>query len=118
MARKGWQNLNNSGAIFSYEAQLWQMAEAIIGSIDVAEYLQVQQASRQASKQAVLGQLIDLFSQIRVGNGDSRAKNILGCLNDYFLCKFASVEGKKVSDPFLQNRLGKFGMASLESRGK
>src|SRR6266545_4203738 len=42
-----------------------------------------------------LGQLIDLVSNIRVGDAESRAKDVLGRVYEYFLSQFASAEGKK-----------------------
>jgi len=42
-----------------------------------------------------LGQLIDLVSNIRVGDEDSRSKDVLGRVYEYFLSQFASAEGKK-----------------------
>ncbi|MCX8048290.1 MAG: type I restriction-modification system subunit M [Methylohalobius sp.] len=42
-----------------------------------------------------LGQLIDLISNIRVGDEEARAKDVLGRVYEYFLAQFASAEGKK-----------------------
>jgi type I restriction enzyme M protein len=42
-----------------------------------------------------LGQLIDLISNIQVGDAESRSKDILGRVYEYFLSQFASAEGKK-----------------------
>jgi len=42
-----------------------------------------------------LGQLIDLITNIRVGDRDSRSKDVLGRVYEYFLSQFASAEGKK-----------------------
>jgi len=42
-----------------------------------------------------LGQLIDLISNIRVGDAASRSKDVLGRVYEYFLSQFASAEGKK-----------------------
>jgi len=42
-----------------------------------------------------LGQLIDLVSNIQVGDKESRSKDILGRVYEYFLSQFASAEGKK-----------------------
>ncbi|MBN1586021.1 MAG: SAM-dependent DNA methyltransferase [Candidatus Omnitrophica bacterium] len=42
-----------------------------------------------------LGQLIDLVSNIGLGDEDSRSKDILGRVYEYFLSQFASAEGKK-----------------------
>ena len=42
-----------------------------------------------------LGQLIDLVSNIRVGDADARSRDVLGRVYEYFLSQFASAEGKK-----------------------
>ena len=42
-----------------------------------------------------LGQLIDMVSNIRVGDEDARANDVLGRVYEYFLSQFASAEGKK-----------------------
>ena len=42
-----------------------------------------------------LGQLIDLVSNIQVGNEDARSRDMLGRVYEYFLSQFASAEGKK-----------------------
>lgn len=41
-----------------------------------------------------LGELVDLISTIDVGSKDSRSKDVLGRVYEYFLAKFASAEGK------------------------
>ncbi len=41
-----------------------------------------------------LGELIDLISSIKVGDKESRSKDVLGRVYEYFLSKFASAEGK------------------------
>ncbi len=51
--------------------------------------------ARQALDKQRLGQLIDLVSNIRVGDAESRAKDVLGQVYEYFLSQFASAEGKK-----------------------
>jgi type I restriction enzyme M protein len=51
--------------------------------------------ARPALDKQRLGQLIDLISNIRVGDEDSRAKDVLGRVYEYFLSQFASAEGKK-----------------------
>ena len=177
MAKKA----NNTQALLGYEAQLWQMADALRGSMDAAEYKHVvlgliflkyisdafeEQHARLVAEQAQgadpedpdeyraqsifwvpvearwehlkalarqpsigqivddamagierdnpalkgvlpkdyarpaldkqrLGQLIDLISNIRVGDEASRAKDVLGRVYEYFLSQFASKEGKK-----------------------
>lgn len=42
-----------------------------------------------------LGQLIDLVSNVRIGDRESRSKDVLGRVYEYFLSQFASAEGKK-----------------------
>ena len=42
-----------------------------------------------------LGQIIDLISGIGLGDAESRSKDILGRVYEYFLSQFASAEGKK-----------------------
>jgi len=42
-----------------------------------------------------LGQLIDLVGNIRLGDQESRSRDILGRAYEYFLREFASAEGKK-----------------------
>ena len=51
--------------------------------------------ARPALDKERLGQLIDLISNIRVGDEASRAKDVLGRIYEYFLSQFASAEGKK-----------------------
>lgn len=51
--------------------------------------------ARPALDKTRLGQLVDLVSNIRVGDEASRAKDVLGRVYEYFLAQFASAEGKK-----------------------
>jgi type I restriction enzyme M protein len=51
--------------------------------------------ARPALDKERLGQLIDLISNIQVGDEASRAKDVLGRIYEYFLSQFASAEGKK-----------------------
>ena len=51
--------------------------------------------ARPALDKTRLGQLIDLISNIRVGDEASRAHDVLGRVYEYFLSQFASAEGKK-----------------------
>ena len=171
----------NDGATVGYEARLWQMADALRGSMDAAEYkhvvlgliflkyisdafeaqhaqLEAEQAqgadpedpdeyralnifwvppearwahlkaqarqptigqlvddamagierdnaslkgvlpkdyARPALDKERLGQIIDLISNIQIGDEASRAKDVLGRIYEYFLSQFASAEGKK-----------------------
>ena len=51
--------------------------------------------ARPALDKRRLGQLIDLVSNIRVGDEEARSKDVLGRVYEYFLSQFASAEGKK-----------------------
>src|SRR5438034_317656 len=51
--------------------------------------------ARPALDKTRLGQLVDLISNIKVGDEASRAKDVLGRVYEYFLSQFASAEGKK-----------------------
>ena len=51
--------------------------------------------ARPALDKQRLGQLIDMISNIRVGDADARSKDVLGRVYEYFLSRFASAEGKK-----------------------
>src|SRR5437773_3634341 len=51
--------------------------------------------ARPALDKTRLGQLIDMVSNIRIGDAESRSKDVLGRVYEYFLSQFASAEGKK-----------------------
>lgn len=51
--------------------------------------------ARPALDKQRLGQLVDLMSNLQVGNETAREKDILGRVYEYFLGQFASAEGKK-----------------------
>jgi len=51
--------------------------------------------ARQALDKTRLGQLIDMISNIRIGDEAGRSKDVLGRVYEYFLSQFASAEGKK-----------------------
>ena len=176
-----WTPQSSSGALTGYEAKLWQMADALRGSMDAAEYKHVvlgliflkyisdafqemhawlesktaegydpedmdeyrgenifwvppearwphlktqarqptigqlvddamaaierdnpvlkdvlpKDYARPALDKTRLGQLIDLITNIQVGDAEARSKDVLGRVYEYFLSQFASAEGKK-----------------------
>ena len=51
--------------------------------------------ARPALDKQRLGQLIDLITNISLGGEESRARDVLGRVYEYFLSQFASAEGKK-----------------------
>lgn len=190
----------SSGATVGYEAQLWQMADALRGSMDAAEYKHVvlgliflkyisdafeeqhgrlvrekaqgadpedpdeyraqsifwvppearwahlkaqarqptigqlvddamagierdnpalkgvlpKDYARPALDKQRLGQLIDMISNITVGDEASRAKDVLGRVYEYFLSQFASAEGKKGGEFYTPRSVVKLLVEMLE----
>ena len=51
--------------------------------------------ARPALDKTRLGELIDLFSTLGLGDKENRSKDILGRVYEYFLGQFANAEGKK-----------------------
>lgn len=51
--------------------------------------------ARPALDKRKLGDLIDLVGNIRVGDAESRSKDVLGRVYEYFLSRFADAEGKR-----------------------
>ena len=51
--------------------------------------------ARPALDKTRLGQLIDLITNIQVGDAEARSKDVLGRVYEYFLSQFASAEGKR-----------------------
>ena len=51
--------------------------------------------ARPALDKTRLGRIIDLVSNIKVGDEDARSKDVLGRVYEYFLSQFANAEGKK-----------------------
>ena len=51
-----------------------------------------------------LGEMIDLISNIQVGDKDARSRDVLGRVYEYFLSQFASAEGKQSGDGTSRSR--------------
>ena len=51
--------------------------------------------ARPALDKTRLGQLIDMITNIQIGDAEARSKDVLGRVYEYFLSQFASAEGKK-----------------------
>ena len=191
-AKTNQKKKTNNGANVGYEAELWQMADALRGSMDAADYKHVvlgliflkyisdafeeQHAKLEAEKtqgadpedpdeyralnifwvptearwwhlkaqakqptigeivdvamtgierdnaslkgvlpkdyarpaldKQRLGQLIDLISNIKVGDSEARSKDVLGRIYEYFLSQFASAEGKKGGEFYTPRSVG------------
>ena len=61
-----------------------------------------------------LGQLIDLVSNITVGDADARSKDVLGRVYEYFLSQFASAEGKRGGEFYTPRSVVKLLVEMLE----
>ena len=61
-----------------------------------------------------LGQIIDLISNIQVGDQEARSKDVLGRVYEYFLSQFASAEGKKGGEFYTPRSVVKLLVEMLE----
>src|SRR5712692_8929113 len=61
--------------------------------------------ARPALDKERLGQIIDLISNIQIGDEASRAKDVLGRVYEYFLSQFVSAEGKKGGEFYTPSRV-------------
>ena len=61
-----------------------------------------------------LGQIIDLISNIQVGDEEARSKDVLGRVYEYFLSQFASAEGKKGGEFYTPRSVVKLLVEMLE----
>ncbi|MGE0824882.1 MAG: type I restriction-modification system subunit M [Candidatus Binatia bacterium] len=70
--------------------------------------------ARPALDKQRLGQLIDLISNLTVGDADARSKDVLGRVYEYFLSQFASAEGKKGGEFYTPRSVVKLLVEMLE----
>ena len=70
--------------------------------------------ARPALDKTRLGQIIDLISNIQVGDEEARSKDVLGRIYEYFLSQFASAEGKKGGEFYTPRCIVKLLVAMLE----
>ncbi|TAK20699.1 MAG: SAM-dependent DNA methyltransferase [Chloroflexota bacterium] len=61
-----------------------------------------------------LGQIIDLITNIKVGDEASRSKDVLGRVYEYFLAQFASAEGKKGGEFYTPRSVVKLLVETIE----
>ena len=61
-----------------------------------------------------LGRIIDLISNIKVGDEESRSKDVLGRIYEYFLSEFANAEGKKGGEFYTPRSVVRLLVAMLE----
>ena len=70
--------------------------------------------ARPALDKQRLGQLIDLVSNIQVGDEEARSRDVIGRVYEYFLSQFASAEGKKGGEFYTPRCVVKVLVAMLE----
>jgi len=70
--------------------------------------------ARPALDKTRLGQLIDMISNISVGDAESRSRDVLGRVYEYFLSQFASAEGKKGGEFYTPRSVVKLLVEMLE----
>ena len=70
--------------------------------------------ARQGLDKRRLGQLIDLISNIKIGDEKARSKDVLGRVYEYFLSQFASAEGKKGGEFYTARSVVRLLVAMLE----
>ena len=70
--------------------------------------------ARPVLDQQRLGRIVNLVSNIKVGDADARARDVLGRVYEYFLAQFASAEGKKGGEFYTPNSIVKLLVEMLE----
>ena len=69
---------------------------------------------REALDKRRLGELVDLVTNIRVGDADSRSKDVLGRVYEYFLGRFAALEGRGAGEFYTPTHIVRLLAAMLE----
>ena len=90
-----WANLQNNAR----QSTIGRIVDTAMIAIErdnpVLKDVLPKEYARQSLDQTRLGQVIDLVSNIRVGDADSRSRDVLGRVYEYFLEKFAIAEGRR-----------------------
>lgn len=90
-----WENLQNEAK----QPDIGQLVDRAMDAIErdnpALKDVLPKDYARQSLDKTRLGQLIDLISNIKVGDEESRSKDVLGRIYEYFLSQFAGAEGKK-----------------------
>ncbi len=90
-----WSNIQNNAKQTTIGKLLDDAMVAIEKENPVLKGVLPKEYARQSLDKQRLGELIDLIGTIGLGDKESRSKDILGRVYEYFLSKFASAEGKK-----------------------
>ena len=82
----------------SKQAEIGQIVDSALDAIekenDSLRGVLPKNYSRPELDKRILGEIIDLFTNINVGGKEGKEKDILGRVYEYFLGKFAANEGK------------------------
>ncbi len=89
-----WSNIQNNAKQTTIGKLLDDAMVAIEKENPVLNGVLPKEYARQSLDKQRLGELIDLIGTIGLGDKDSRSKDVLGRVYEYFLSKFASAEGK------------------------
>ena len=85
-------------AKYSKQAEIGQIVDSALDTIekenDSLRGVLPKNYSRPELDKRILGEIIDLFTNINVGGKEGKEKDILGRVYEYFLGKFAANEGK------------------------
>ncbi|MEG0906433.1 MAG: class I SAM-dependent DNA methyltransferase [Cellulosilyticaceae bacterium] len=83
---------------YSKQAEIGQVVDTALDAIekenDSLRGVLPKSYSRPELDKRILGEIIDLFTNINVGGEEAREKDVLGRVYEYFLGKFAANEGK------------------------
>ena len=90
-----WSNLQNSARQPTIGRMVDDAMIAIERDNPVLRDVLPKEYARQALDQTRLGQVIDLISDIRIGDAEARAQDVLGRVYEYFLGQFALAEGRR-----------------------
>jgi len=70
--------------------------------------------AREALDKRRLGELVDLVTNIRVGDADSRSRDVLGRVYEYFLNRFAAQEGRGAGEFYTPTHIVRLLVEMLE----
>ncbi len=90
-----WERLRSEARQPTIGQSVDRAMEAVERENPVLKLVLPKDYGRPALDKQRLGQLIDMIGNIQVGDAESRSKDVLGRVYEYFLSQFASAEGKR-----------------------
>lgn len=90
-----WSHLKNNARNSDIGGIIDRAMEAIEQHNKSLEGVLPKDFARPALDKLMLGELIDLFSNLKLNTGHSQQKDVLGRAYEYFLSEFAGAEGKR-----------------------